>query len=353
MSSPADQKPYWIQQNESHLKQIGELEAMAKVRSNVAYYDIPIRELYKSEWSHPSSYGGTAVKQFKGDLTGVEIEYEGENLQVNPALHWKCNPENSLRQYKGHDPVEYALIKPLAWDDLVEALDFLEKKLKANKANPIVSPRTSIHIHENAQDLTWKQVVTWFVTYALVEDILVEYSGKERIGNLFCLRARDTQYFVSCLESSIKEDNYSYVTSSEYRYTSMNLASIAKFGSVEFRSMRSPLPFGEILQWVEVLKAIKGASLKWKNPIEVIEYFEAYGPKPTLKKIFPEKWMYDLFSHPNLTDIMWSAVREVKDVAYASNWQGKVTKPKEKENALDNSYESGLVLNQPFINDFD
>lgn len=325
-----DQKSYYEKSLNSYAKQLEECEEMARARKNVAYYDIPIKDLYKGEWKG-SPYGSPPVAICPDEATGVEIEYEGENLQCNPALYWKCNPENSLREYKGHSPVEYVLIKPLLRDDLVESLDFLEKKLKSSKANPVHSPRTSVHIHKNAQNLTWKQVVTWFVTYALVEDILVEFSGKERIGNLFCLRARDTQYFIHSLEAAIKEDCYSYVTNADYRYTSMNLASIAKFGSAEFRSMRSPIPFDDILKWSDVIQSIKDASLKWENPIKVIEYFESNGPKKTLKKIFPEPWMYQLFDHPNLTDIMWSAVREVKDVAYASDWLPKQAKPKEKE----------------------
>jgi hypothetical protein len=338
-TADADNKHYWKSNIQSSLKIIQEIEDTILARSRSPYYDIKIADLYKGSWLSPVYGGGPKVSLYTGEVIGVELEFEGENLHCNPVNYWKTNSEHSLREYKGHPPVEYALIKPLLREGVTKALDYLDKKFKTNNANPVISPRTSTHIHLNAQGMTWKQIVTWFVTYALVEDILVEFSGKERIGNLFCLRTRDTHYFVSCLESAIKSESYSLVTNMDYRYTSMNLASIEKFGSVEFRSMRSPIPFEEINDWIDVLIAIKQASLTWKNPSEVVKFFETYGPDQTLKRIFPETWMFELFNHSNLKEIMWEAIREVKDVAYACDWSSE----KKKQTAPEDAVEVGIA----------
>ena len=333
-AAPPNEKPNWQNYLKGSLKYAQELEDMILAHRNSAYYDIRLSDLYKNIWL-TTSYGAFKGSLYTGEVIGVELEFEGENLYCNPINYWKVSTENSLRPYKGHLPVEYVLIKPMDRAHVTKALDYLEKKLEANKANPIISPRTSTHIHLNAQSMTWKQIVTWFVVYALVEDILVEFSGKERIGNLFCLRTRDTHYFVSCLERAITSEQFSLITNSDYRYTSMNLASVEKFGSVEFRSMRSPIPFSEINKWIDVLVAIKAASLTWKTPSDVVKYFETYGPKATLKRIFPEPWMFNLFNHSNLKEIMWEAIREVKDVAYASNWSSKPSKKTAKEDAVE------------------
>lgn len=338
-------KAYWQKYIDNNEETIRELQELANFRRKSNYYDIPINDLYKSEWNQAVYGGGTKAQLFPGDVIGVELEYEGEHLHINPVEFWKTNVEHSLREYKGHLPVEYVLIKPLPRDKLTSALKYLEAKMKAAGSNPVSSPRTSTHVHLNAQGMTWKQIITWVCTYALVEDILVEYSGKERIGNLFCLRTRDTHHFITCLESAIKNEQYNLVTDHQLRYTSMNLASIQKFGSVEFRSMRSPISFDDLNKWIDVLQAIKVASLSWKNPREVVEFFEKHGPSATLKRIFPVPWMYDLFDHPKLKEIMWEAIREVKDVAFASDWLPKTqqveTTKKEDKAEIGAGYQPG------------
>lgn len=298
-------------------------EALAamSIRKHTKYYNIPLAELYRNSWTQNEGTSKHA-EVFERDLIGIEIELEGERLQCSPMNYWKQNTEQSLRMYNGQPPVEFVLSKPLDRPSLGKALDYLGAKMKSFDSNPVVSPRTSVHVHLNARDLTWKKVITWAVCYFILEELLVEYSGKQRVGNLFCLRTKDTAWFLSTMEAALKQENYTYLVNPDFRYTSLNLASLTKFGSLEFRSMRAPIPFETIELWTDILLSIKNASLEFESPAAVIEFFEANGPQVLLRRLLPNSEHHSLFyNHQGLHQQMWDAVRNVKDVAYAVEWE--------------------------------
>ena len=252
-----------------------------------------------------------------GDI-GLEIECEGEKLFGAPLRWWVCHSDGSLRATNGHPPVEYVLREPVSRQDLTKALGYLSKHLKASESKVVDSPRASVHVHLNCQTMTIKQVITMVLLYFVVEELLVEFSGEDRIGNMFCLRAKDAGYFLYTLENSIRQNNFSSDFSNEHlRYTSCNIASLSKFGSVEFRSMRGTVDPKLIELWVDILLSIKNQSLTLDNPQQICEKFNTLNPQGMLEFIFPDpnhlKWFKD---HPNLHNIIWDGIRRIRDIAY-------------------------------------
>lgn len=263
----------------------------------------------------------------KGDI-GLEIECEGAELFRTPFKYWTCHEDGSLRAYKDNPPVEYVLRSPLSRDDAYNALVYLNEKLKETNAKVIESTRTSVHVHVNCQKLTIRELYCFICLYLIFEELLVDWSGPSRAGNLFCLRAKDSDFFLGMLERTLKEGHFK-LWRDDYRYSACNVASIPKFGSLEFRSMQGTTDVTRIISWVDILLAIKEAALKYDNPTEIVEDFSRIGPLPFFKKILPDALRELLSRESNISGKLWDGLRMMRDVAYSVEWlpSQKKTKP--------------------------
>lgn len=318
-------------------------------------------ELYRdmTERKNGKKYNRTVAKLWHpvsepvtGDI-GLEIECEGENLPGNLMSEvWTCHEDGSLRMYKGvHKPVEYVLRKPLKRYKMDKALKYLSDKLRDKSALVVKSPRTSVHVHINVLDLTLKQALTFAMLYYTVEDLLVDYGGKDRVGNMFCLRTKDAAHALSILENCIRNDSWSDIVNENLRYTSCNLAALSKFGSLEFRSMRGTTDPETILEWVDILLMIKERASLLSNPIEILNKFNEGSPKQFLKWVFPEARFFNLFKdYGELDHSIWDAIRSIRDLAYASTWEEdkpdvtKVKKQIRKFNPISGDIDSQWTL---------
>lgn len=264
-------------------------------------------------------------------LIGIEIEVEGYNLFKHPTKWWGVHKEDSLRQYKGHLPLEYALTQPVTIEESEAALEYLLSRLLREKTELNLSERTSTHVHLNVQSWTVKQVFTLVCLYLLFEDILVEWCGAHRVGNMFCLRARDAQQFIRQLREIVQQQNYTWLKSKHsdnIRYVSCNLASLAKFGSLEWRALRGTSDKDVIMEWIKTLCCLHFQAGSFKNPIELIRVFESTGPVEFTNLIFGDDsaWL----NAPNLHDRMWDACRNIRELAFASKWEDDPPKERKK-----------------------
>lgn len=264
---------------------------------------------------------------------GIEIECEGTDLFTIPFKWWTCHEDGSLRETHGHKPVEYVLRVPLSVEKAREALVYLDSKLKETKSKVINSQRTSVHIHVNCQKMTIRQLYCYICLYMIFEEILVDWSGPERAGNLFCLRAKDSEFYVGMLENVLKNNSLKNWRD-EYRYSACNVASINKFGSLEFRSMQGTVDIQLIQLWIDILVLLKEQALTYDNPIDIVDEFTSIGPLPFFKKIFKDKKLRQLFeSVPGLSGKLWDGLRLMRDIAHCCEWKPPIKKkqtPKKK-----------------------
>jgi hypothetical protein len=268
---------------------------------------------------------------------GLEIECEGRNLFDTPFAWWTTHDDHSLRSVDDHKPVEYVLKVPVSEADLHKALMYLTRKLKDAGSEISESTRTSVHVHVNCQDMTIRELYCYICLYIIFEELLVDFSGPNRAGNLFCLRAKDSEFFITMLESTLKNGNFKQ-WKEDYRYTACNVNSVLKFGSLEFRSMRGCVDIEAIETWVSLLLGIKKASSKYESPIEIFEDFTSLGPLPFFKKTFKNKALAELFENvPRLSHKLWDGARLMRDVAYACKWD----KNKKKEHQEEVKYRVG------------
>lgn len=262
----------------------------------------------------------------KTGLIGLEIECEGTHLFDNPFAYWTCHNDGSLRATGEHPPIEYVLRQPLSVEDARKALNYLEAKLKAAKSSVTESSRTSVHVHVNCQELTVRQLYCYILLYLIFEEILVQWSGPEREGNLFCLRAKDSDFFVHMLEESLKKSDLR-TWKEDLRYTACNVNSILKFGSLEFRSLRGTVDMQIINQWIDLLVNLKDKAAEYDNPVQIVEEFAQIGPLPFLKKIFDKPDQLKLLeAQRDLPAKLWDGLRLMRDVAYSCEWEQPLKK---------------------------
>lgn len=268
----------------------------------------------------------------KGEI-GLEIECEGMNLVTGMVDYWLCHQDNSLRPVKDHPPQEYVLREPLDRKDVPKALKYLTAKLKAAGSELVYSHRTSVHVHLNCQQLTLQEIYKIWCLYMVFEEILIEFSGPDRPGNLFCLGSKQAEYQVQMMLNAVAQENFEEIFSDNLRYTSCNVASLNKFGSLEFRSMRGTVDQGLIQSWIDILCIIKDKALEYSNPQEIVKDFQRLNAEGFMKKTFygRDDIIAILGTYKDLHKKLWDGLRLMRDVAYAVTWEPRVLEDKKKD----------------------
>ena len=249
------------------------------------------------------------LRKTSGEV-GIEIEVEGNKVPLIQSDYWRSDNDGSLRG----NSMEYVLSSPVKRTEVVTALNNLKKHLADYEAQLDISNRCGVHIHLNVQEFTFKQVMTFACLYLMLEEILVKFCGEEREGNLFCLRAKDADYLVTGLRQAMATGSLAHVQSHQYRYASINMTALGKYGSLEFRSMRSTEDFDVISQWVEILLKLKDQSLNFDTPTQLIEMMSANGADAFVEQILGP--LSELVQCPDMSMVVMNGVRIAQNIAY-------------------------------------
>jgi hypothetical protein len=150
--------------------------------------------------------------------------------------------------------------------------------------------------------------------YLVFESLLVKWCGAHREGNLFCLRSEDADGFIFELLTAIEQNNLRYVCNDNYRYLSINMASLPRFGTLEFRALPAENTFERIPIWVKMLLRIKDESLKFETVRQIVETFSGQGAKEFIKSVMGD--MYNPISCNDEYEKLLEGVRRIQDVAY-------------------------------------
>ena len=158
---------------------------------------------------------------------------------------------------------------------------FRSEIFKEYKSKLMPSDRCGVHVHINMQQMTKKQVLNFAILYYILEDVLINYCGNDREGNLFCLRAKDAEFIIKMLQVFAQRINsaghFGRLIYPEYKYSALNFSALPKFGSLEFRSLKTPANVTKIEEWIKILLCVKDASLTFDNPPDICEVFSSKG----------------------------------------------------------------------------
>lgn len=204
------------------------------------------------------------------DHVGIEIELEGSKLASGEELkYWVLHQEGSLR----NGGIEYVTKTGATVQKLDVYFDEYDKSTA--KAKFVESLRTSVHVHVCAQTLTLLQIYNVITAWNLIEDVLVAANGKNRMGNLFCLRNRDAAGIQDRLLQELKNDQPFKNWSSSFRYGALNFAALQKIGTLEFRFIKGLHDRKPIQMWVRNLAHfVRKAGTSFTNPTEILDMYQ-------------------------------------------------------------------------------
>lgn len=261
---------------------------------------------------------------------GIEIELEGNKFPKNLDKYWTSKADGSLRG----NAIEYILIKPLSRNAYPKALEYLTNKQKEMGTTVKNTGNAGIHIHINVQEMSMIQVYNFICLYLMYEDLLIAFCGESREGNFFCLRAKDAEFLLSTLTSAAKAEYWENMDAGgRVRYASINVNALRKFGSLEFRGMRSPVDNDTIILWTEMLLKLKDCSKKYKTPQDIIKGFSRDGQEYFTEKVFG-KYAKRIFMDFNWAEKLVEGMWRAQDIAYCRDWDillNKKTKVRKKK----------------------
>lgn len=200
---------------------------------------------------------------------GMSIEIEAEftdepNLEkIDPF--WRLHKDGSLRG------VGYEFISrtPVDKEKLVEKATELVHSSIFNKYSP--SHRTSTHIHLNVQNWTLGKLKAFLLLYYLCEPVLTNWAGEHRVGNLFCLQLHEAQEVEKAISLVLKEKWGSLHGSFDnYKYSALNVASIARLGTVEFRQLRGTKDPVVISLWLDKINKLDRVADRYKGDLDLL-----------------------------------------------------------------------------------
>lgn len=254
-------------------------------------------------------------KRVSGEV-GIEVELEGGRpSQVGTS--WMVVQDGSLS-----DGYECVLKAPVGREFVNEALEGLYGVLSSEGVIAKSSVRTSVHVHINVQEMSLVELATFLTLYLIFEELLVDSCGDGRQGNLFCLRTCDAEFSLSRLIGAISRNRLEELNTDELRYSAVNLKALADYGSLEFRSLRSPVSGGAkevVSNWVGTLLAIKDGSKLFKDPVEVVGELSKDGYSNFLEKIFGN-YSDPLKSNKLFHKKVSSGEGNARDLAFCTDW---------------------------------
>jgi hypothetical protein len=257
------------------------------------------------------------------DLFGFEQELEGQKIKIitNELMkYWTQHNDGSLRALNpGDQAVEYVLCRPLNLADIEKALKLLYRELNAPDVKVYESYRTSIHVHLNFLQDTLRTVLNFITLSVIFDEMFVSQNGEQRVGNNFCLRTRDAEGQLADLMHSITKYGNLWSINMDHRYSSVNLASLLKFGTIEFRSLECSTDLDRVMHWVKTLNALKQAAKQFKDPKEIIVKFSMYGPRGFMMKCLGEQYT-KYWDVPGVQQMLGRGMRLAQDLAFCVEW---------------------------------
>lgn len=251
-----------------------------------------------------------------GDV-GIEIEVEGVNLPPG-YKNWRREKDGSLRGESG----EYVLREPVPINDVQKNLAELAKTFEDTGATFNHSPRAGIHVHINVCDLSLKEVMTMVCAYIIIEELLINFCDKSRNGNHFCLTTYDASYLLNLFRQACMMEEVRLLNTDAVRYAALNITSLFKYGSVEFRALESTNDFNKVNTWVQMLYKLKLATKQFRDPQDLLMSFSMKDYVAVLNQIMGE-YAPILNNNPDIHNILRQGVLRAQDIAFSRDWSLK------------------------------
>lgn len=206
-------------------------------------------------------------------LIGVEFEYEGvidpnTFFYENPTLtaYWSAHREQSLKDHG----CEFVFRVPMFGTDAYNALDQLTAAARRYKFK--CTTRAGLHVHLDVRDLETSQLIGLIILYTMLEPLLFDWAGDDREHSVYCMplfKADESLASAVQIIKAIKFDEghegakQMFAKSYKFdRYAALNLNALSKYGSVEFRHLKTTTDLERVVDWINIIQSLKAATFK-------------------------------------------------------------------------------------------
>ena len=264
-------------------------------------------------------------------LFGVEVELEGTGLPggllgtaVIDGATWVPHVDNSLR-----NGVEYVFSKPVDKTHAVAMVRDLFEYLRAAGAEVRNSYRCSTHVHVNMRGVKVNEMAAFVGLWGMFENVLANWCGPTRSGNLFALRLSDTEVAVDNWVRGFKNGDFNF--SNNQRYLALNPACLRRFGSLEVRTMRGISSAAELEPWLDALDRLRTYSKQYRDPSDIVMDFSAFGPLGMFERIlgdlpiFAEALEATVQAGDDAEELIRGGFRRIQPILYSLPWSEVLT----------------------------
>lgn len=261
------------------------------------------------------------VAPVQGDI-GIEIEMEGYCLPhfEGGDHNWRAVADGSLRG----ESMEYVMKKPVSMKHVHTHLIQLYEEFKNRDSELHPSDRCGVHVHINVQTYTQAQVLNIVTLYYILEEVLMTLLPAHRQGNMFCLRGMDAVEQMYILRKAVSRGSWLHIAEDQVRYAAINLGSLGKYGSLEFRAYPTTDDWRPINDWVKYLYAIVQKAIQYDEPRHIVENMSAAGDA-LLNDVFGWELAQPLHG-PKVGQMLMRGARLVQALAYThpGDWLNEI-----------------------------
>lgn len=191
---------------------------------------------------------------------GIEVELEG--MKRPPAIEWWNKVEDGSLRNSG---VEYIFAQPLAGNACVLAVRALDSTLGKRVSKPVLSERTSVHVHIDISQWPTSQFKLFCMLWVLLESVSFEYFDANRFSNPYCIpfmrsndRLRALFLVLSYVGMNSRNADRHCIDRLKgwQKYSALHVGSAAIRGSLEVRLFPGTWKANELLKYINYLLAI-------------------------------------------------------------------------------------------------
>jgi hypothetical protein len=133
-----------------------------------------------------------------------------------------------------------------------EGLEEVRKALRAMvAAGATVNKTCGLHVHVDAADLTGADVARIFVNYRSHESVINQFMPRSRVDNGYARPVSAMYDFPGFLTRVQNPSAMHAVAASFERYSTVNFASYARHGTVEFRQHSGSVNASKVTNWIQ------------------------------------------------------------------------------------------------------
>lgn len=261
------------------------------------------------------TYEGTRLLALQKCFTGLEFEAEEVKSRLpvdqEEAGYWVEKEDNSLR----NNGMEYVLREPLFGEDLLSSMKWIcewgtKERLGTNF-------RTGLHVHIDVRNLGPSELLSMIIYYALFEKVIFDWVGDDRDGNIFCMPFYKAEGVLEPIVTALRAGNkIKDAAKAIDRYAAFNLNSLSKFGTVEFRHLKTTFNYERVLKWVNICQAFKKyAKNNPLKPHELVAEMSKLGPANMFAAILGPALSSELWSNKSQEQVETVGIPIAQEIA--------------------------------------